>query len=59
MVGSIWIYNVKHEANESVDKYKEHFVVKGFSQKDVIDYEEIFAPVSKYSSIQTIISLAA
>ena len=32
---------------------------KGFSQKEGIDYEETFAHVSGYSSIQTIISLAA
>ena len=31
---------------------------KGFSQEG-IDYEETFTPVSRYSSIWTIISLAA
>ena len=59
MVGSKWIYKVKHRANESVDKYKARFVAKGFSQKEGIDYEETFAPVARYSSIRTIISLAA
>ena len=34
-------------------------MAKGFSQKEGIDYEETFAPVAKYSSIRTIISLAA
>ena len=59
VVGSRWIYKVKHAADRSVEKYKERFVVKGFSQKEGIDYEETFAPVAKYSSIRTIISLAA
>ena len=58
VVGSRWIYKVKHAANESVEKYKARFVAKGFSQKEGIDYEETFAPVVRYSSIQTIISLA-
>ena len=58
VVGSRWIYKVKHAADESV-KYKACFVAKGFSQKEGIDYEETFAPVARYSSIQTIISLAA
>ena len=31
----------------------------GFSQKEGIDYEETFPLVARYSSIQTIISLAA
>ena len=59
MVGSRWIYKVKHAADGSVEKNKVRFVVKGFSQKEGIDYEETFAPVARYSSIQTIISLAA
>ena len=58
VVGSKWIYKVKHAADGSVEKYKAHFVAKGFSQKEGIDYDETFAPVARYSSIRTIISLA-
>ena len=36
----MWIYKVKHAANESMEKYKVRFVAKGFSQKEGIDYEE-------------------
>ena len=41
-----------------MEKYEARFVEKGFSQKEGIDYEETFAPVAMYSSIQTIIALA-
>ena len=58
-MGSRWIYKVKHVADGSVEKYKECFVEKWFSQKEGIDYEETFAPVARYSSIHTIISLVA
>ena len=58
-VGSRWIYKVKHVADGRVEKYKACFMAKGFSQKEGIDYEETFAPVSRDSSIRTIISLAA
>jgi hypothetical protein len=34
-------------------------VARGFSQKEGIDYDEIFAPVSRYTSIRVIISLAS
>ena len=51
VVGSKWIYKVKHAADESMEKYKACFVAKGFSQKEGIDSEETFTPVSKYSSI--------
>ena len=58
-VRSRWIYKVKHATDESVEKYKAHFVAKWLSQKEGIDYDETFAPVSRYCSIRTIISLAA
>eukprot|EP00253_Pinus_taeda_P008958 PITA_08958 len=59
MVGSRWIYKVKQAANGSVEKYKARFVVRGFSQIERIDYEETFAPVARYSSLRTILSLSA
>ena len=31
----------------------------GFSQKEGIDYEETFAPVARYTSIRSIVALAA
>ena len=31
VVGSRWIYKVKHATYGSVEKYKAHFIVKGFS----------------------------
>ena len=43
-VGSRWIYKVKQEADGSVEKHKAIFVAKGFSQVEVIDYKETFAP---------------
>jgi hypothetical protein len=33
-------------------------VARGFSQKEGIDYDEIFVPVARYTSIRIIISLA-
>ena len=34
------------------------FVAKGFSQREGVEYEETFAPVSRYTSIQIVISIA-
>ena len=52
-----WIFKTKHSVDGSIDNYKERFVAHRFSQKEGIDYEETFAPVSRYTSIRTILSL--
>ena len=58
VVSSKWIYKIKHAADGSIEKYKARFVARGFSQKEGIDYEEMFAPVAQYTSIITIMALA-
>jgi hypothetical protein len=58
VVSSKWIYKIKHVADGSVEKFKEIFVARGFTQKEGIDYEETFSPVARYTSIQTIIALS-
>ena len=42
----------------NIEKYKEIFVACGFSQKEGIDYEETFAPISRYTSIISVLALA-
>ena len=59
VVTSRQLYKIKHAADGSVEKYKARFVAHGFTQKEGIDYDETFAPFAKYSTIRTIISLAA
>ena len=59
VVTSKWICKLKHVADGSIDKYKARFVARGFSQKEGVDYDEMFAPVARYTSIRAIIALAS
>jgi hypothetical protein len=59
VVSSKWIYKIKHVSYRSIEKHKARFVARGFSQKDGIDYKETFSPIARYTSIRTIIALAA
>jgi hypothetical protein len=59
VVSSKWLYKIKHVADGNIEKYKARFVAHGFSQKEGIDYEEMFSHVARYTSIRTIIALAA
>ena len=58
IVTSKWIYKIKHAAYGSIAKYKARFVARGFSQKEGIDYEETFAPISRYNSIILVLAMA-
>jgi hypothetical protein len=59
VVSSRWLFKIKHVVDGSIEKYKERFVTRGFSQKEGIDYEETFSLVVRKTSIRTIIALAA
>ena len=53
-----WIFKIKHTTDKSVEKYKARFLARGFSQREGVDYDETFAPISWFTSIRTIIALA-
>jgi hypothetical protein len=57
-VGCKWVFTVKQTPEGKVERYKARLVAKGYSQTYGIDYDEIFAPVTKMSTVRTIISCA-
>jgi hypothetical protein len=59
VVTSKWLYKTKIATDGSVEKHKARFVARGFSQIEGVDYDETFAPVARYTSIRTIIAMAA
>ena len=54
-----WVYKLKTGEDRSTPGYKARIVVKGFQQKKGVEFNEIFAPIVKLTSIQTILSMAA
>jgi hypothetical protein len=53
-----WVYKLKEEYGGK-KCYKDRLVVKGFAQKKGIDFDEIFSPIVKMTSIKTVLSLVA
>ena len=53
-----WVFKLKKDCDKLV-KYKTRLVVKGFSHKQGIDFDEIFSPVVKMSSIRVFLGLVA
>ena len=53
------MYKLKKNAKGEVERYKARLVVKGYSRRQGIDYDEVFAPVARLETIRLLISLVA
>ena len=58
-IGLKWIFKLKKNPQGEVIKHKARLVVKGYSQRKGIDYEEVYAPVVRFETIRLLIALAA
>lgn len=57
-IGSKWISKVKKDENGKVYQHKARLVAQGFSQKFGVDYNEVFAPVARISTMRMMLSIA-
>ena len=58
-VGCKWIYKTKCDSKENIEKFKARLVAKGFTQREGIDYNETFSPVSCKDSFRIIMAFVA
>lgn len=58
-IGLKWIFKVKRNADGTINKYKSRLVAKGYIQRYRIDFEEVFAPVTRIETVRFLIALAA
>ncbi|KAG7003598.1 Retrovirus-related Pol polyprotein from transposon TNT [Fusarium oxysporum f. sp. conglutinans] len=54
-----WVFKLKRGENGQVLRYKARFVVRGFEQREGIDFNETFASVVKPMSYKMIFAIAA
>src|SRR3954464_12616733 len=58
-VGCKWVYKTKYDSNRNVEKYKARLAAKGFTQREGVDYNETFSPVSCKDSFRIIMAPVA
>ena len=54
-----WIYRYKLTPHDGQPKYKARLVAKGFKQEQGIDFDEVFLPVVKMTTLRCVLALVA
>ena len=58
VIGSKWIYRIKHKSDGSIERYKARLVAQGFTQQSSLDYKKTFSPVIKATTIKTVLAIS-
>ena len=57
-IGSKWVFKLKFGESGEIMRYKARLVAQGFSQKFGVDYDEVFAPVTRNVTFRMLLSVA-
>jgi hypothetical protein len=53
-----WVFTHKFCADGTFDRYKARWVLRGFTQRPGVDYDETFSPVVKPATVRTVLATA-
>lgn len=59
LVRSKWVFKVKYNSDNSLQRFRARLVARGFTQAPGSDYFETFSPVFGYTSLRTLLARAA
>jgi hypothetical protein len=52
------VFKVKKDEHGAMVRHKARLVVKGYTQRQGIDYDEVFAPVARLEAVRLLLALA-
>ncbi|KAH9685636.1 Integrase catalytic domain-containing protein [Citrus sinensis] len=56
---TIPVYKIKRDGNDQMERYRARLVVKGYAQKEGIDFNEIFSPVVQLTTVRVVLAMCA
>jgi hypothetical protein len=57
-VDAKFVFKIKREPDGTIERYKARLVAKGYSQMPGVDFDEVFSPVVKLTSVRVLCTLA-
>jgi hypothetical protein len=57
-IGLKWVFKIKKGEHENITKHKARLVAKGYVHQEGIDYEEVFAQVTRIESMRVFLAVA-
>ncbi|GJP65055.1 hypothetical protein CLOP_g21969 [Closterium sp. NIES-67] len=58
-ISSKWLFKRKTDADGNIERYKSRLVAKGYQQQEKKDFNEVYAPVVKGTTLRTLFAAAA
>ncbi|KAE8675254.1 hypothetical protein F3Y22_tig00111689pilonHSYRG00088 [Hibiscus syriacus] len=58
-IGNKWVFKIKRNGDDQVERYRARLVVKGYAKKEGIDFNEIFSPVVRLTTVRVVLAMCA
>ncbi|KAE8701406.1 hypothetical protein F3Y22_tig00110548pilonHSYRG00924 [Hibiscus syriacus] len=58
-IGNKWVFKIKRNGDDQVERCRARLVVKGYAQKECIDFNEIFSPVVRLTTVRVVLAMCA
>ena len=58
-IGNKWVFKIKRNSDDQVERFRARLVVKGYAQKEGINFNEIFSPVVRLTTVRVVLAMCA